>query len=290
MLQGFVVVVQYFGELDQLLQKVLHIPALDGDLARLQLNRRRQIRDAYPIQAFLKLSGERDHGPALALTLIRPALYASCPRYANPKDCGEAAAHLEQACWIWESVFGPSHPDTLSGLKQLGVLRLRQGQLSQAEALIGRYLSESKEAGRKALFESALARISLAEVQAQQDRRAEADALLQRAIADVEEVCKAADESTLAGSLQSISSVYFDMGEYAKAEELMQRAFAIFENALGPENPQTVKSFKNLATAYQHANQFDPVPADGRRFLIIPTLNGERFVMIHGAEGPSSVP
>ena len=46
------------------------------------------------------------------------------------------------------------------------------------------------------------------------------------------------------------------MGEYAKAEPLLQEALRIFQKTLGPEHPDTVVSLNNLAEVYQVMGEY----------------------------------
>jgi CHAT domain-containing protein len=50
--------------------------------------------------------------------------------------------------------------------------------------------------------------------------------------------------------LNSLALLYRDMGEYAKAEPLYQRALKIREKALGPDHPDTATALNNLAYFY----------------------------------------
>lgn len=192
----------------------------------------------------------------------------------------DAVASLEQACSIWERVFGPGHPDTLGGIRELAMLQLGQGQLSQAEGLILRYLTQVKGELEPEKFDMELARISLEPMQAGQEGRLQIVALLQRLTNHVEAAYEPIDPE-LARSLQYIAWVYSAMCEYGEAERLLQRSFAAYENVLGPEHPRTVASFNDLVDAFQRANEFGPVPPGGLRILTIPTLKGERFVFVH---------
>ena len=46
------------------------------------------------------------------------------------------------------------------------------------------------------------------------------------------------------------------MGEYAKAEPLLQEALRIRQKVLGPEHPDTAKSLNNLAALYQDMGEY----------------------------------
>ena len=46
------------------------------------------------------------------------------------------------------------------------------------------------------------------------------------------------------------------MGEYAKAEPLLQEALRICQKVLGPEHPATATSLNNLAALYQDMGEY----------------------------------
>jgi tetratricopeptide (TPR) repeat protein len=46
------------------------------------------------------------------------------------------------------------------------------------------------------------------------------------------------------------------MGEYTKAEPLLQEALQIYQQVLGPENPDTARSLNNLAALYQDMREY----------------------------------
>ncbi len=53
-----------------------------------------------------------------------------------------------------------------------------------------------------------------------------------------------------ATSVNNLASFYEDVGNYAQAEPLYQRALSIREKALGPDHPDTAQSLNNLADLY----------------------------------------
>src|SRR5262249_46342901 len=54
----------------------------------------------------------------------------------------------------------------------------------------------------------------------------------------------------VAASLNNLANLYWNLGDYAKAEPLYQRALAIRKKSLGPEHHDVAKSIHNLAVLY----------------------------------------
>jgi tetratricopeptide (TPR) repeat protein len=54
----------------------------------------------------------------------------------------------------------------------------------------------------------------------------------------------------VADSLNNLATHYVALGDYAKAEQIHQRALAIREKSLGPEHPLTARSLNNLVILY----------------------------------------
>jgi tetratricopeptide (TPR) repeat protein len=54
----------------------------------------------------------------------------------------------------------------------------------------------------------------------------------------------------------SLGKLYHAMGEYAKAEPLLQEALRIRQKVLGSEHPDTVTSLNNLAVQYQDMGEY----------------------------------
>ena len=75
------------------------------------------------------------------------------------------------------------------------------------------------------------------------------------------------EHSDVATSLNNLAGLYYNQGQYAKAEPLYQRALAIREKALGPEHPDVAQSLNNLAVLYEpKANTGRPSPFSGGRW------------------------
>jgi len=84
---------------------------------------------------------------------------------------------------------------------------------------------------------------------------AEAEPLLQRALAIAEEQVGASHPETATG-LSNLALLYHQQGRYAEAEPLLQRALAIAEEQVGASHPETATDLNNLATLYQTQGRY----------------------------------
>ena len=88
--------------------------------------------------------------------------------------------------------------------------------------------------------------IAAGETAYQAGRYAEAEKLFLAALKEAEEFGGQAPR--LAVSLYNLAVVYRDLGSYAEAEPLFQRALLNFEKALGPEHPDLATTLESYAS------------------------------------------
>lgn len=69
--------------------------------------------------------------------------------------------------------------------------------------------------------------------------------------------------------LSQTGKILSDQAEYEEAEPLLQRALLIYEQILGPEHPDTVKSLNNLAQLYQTQSRYEEAEVLWQRALSI---------------------
>ena len=55
----------------------------------------------------------------------------------------------------------------------------------------------------------------------------------------------------MATSVNNLGLLYYNQGQYAQAEPLLNRSLAIMEKALGPDHPDVAVSLENLAALYR---------------------------------------
>lgn len=94
---------------------------------------------------------------------------------------------------------------------------------------------------------------SLAAVMSAKGDFAAAEQLLKTAIEIKEEAERNSDQESLDAtiSLQDLAGLYYERGEYARAEPLRKQIIAKFEKLAGPEHPDTAGAINNTARLYR---------------------------------------
>jgi CHAT domain-containing protein len=77
------------------------------------------------------------------------------------------------------------------------------------------------------------------------------------------------EHPSFATALNSLAELYYDKGDYAKAEPLFQRALAVREKSLGPESPDVANSLNTLAELYRSSGDYVKAEPLYRRALVI---------------------
>ena len=95
------------------------------------------------------------------------------------------------------------------------------------------------------------------------------DAREKRLAADLMGQRLARRHSDVADSLSSLAVLYYNQGQYAKAEPLYHRALAIREKVLGPEHLDVANNLNNLAGLYYNQGQYPKAELLMRRALVI---------------------
>ena len=70
-------------------------------------------------------------------------------------------------------------------------------------------------------------------------------------------------------TLNNLANVYRDQGKYGEAEDLLKRALAIREQALGANHPDVAASLVNLANVYRDQGKYGEAEGLYKRALII---------------------
>jgi len=109
---------------------------------------------------------------------------------------------------------------------------------------------------------------NLAALRRDQARPAEAEALLERALAGSERVL-GPDHTGLASILNNLAALRCDQDRWDEAEGLYRRSLAIREAALGPEHPQVATALNNLALLQRDRGRLDEAEPLFRRALAI---------------------
>jgi tetratricopeptide (TPR) repeat protein len=151
-----------------------------------------------------------------------------------------------RALSVREKVFGPNHPEVARSLSDLGLLYVKEGDLSRADSLIRRALAiDSSLAGSPdvpALFNN------LGFLYFKQKKYARAEEAFERAIAATERN-RGPDDPDLVTMLGNAGTVYLADRQWRAAEESFRRALAIAERSSGPDQATSVRALTGLARA-----------------------------------------
>ena len=152
---------------------------------------------------------------------------------------------LERALSIGEKVLGPDHPDTATGLNNLGHLLQSQGDLAGARPYYERALAIREKALGPDHPDTATSLNNLGYLLREQGDPAGARPYYERALA-INEKALGPDHPDTATSLNNLGYLLREQGDPAGARPYYERALAINEKALGPDHPATATSLNNL--------------------------------------------
>jgi tetratricopeptide (TPR) repeat protein len=65
----------------------------------------------------------------------------------------------------------------------------------------------------------------------------------------------------VANSLYNLALLYYNQGQFEQAEPLFKRSMAIYEDALRPDHPKVLASFKNMAILYRKTGRIQKAEA-----------------------------
>lgn len=226
-----------YGKAEPLLQRKLAIHEADPsdhllviETLRVQADLYRDMRQFAKAELLLQRSlriGEirfsmEDNEVGITLTNLA-SLYRKMGQYAKAEPL------LQRTLQIQEKNYGKDNIFVASSLADLAGLYHEMGEYTKAEANFVRaieiYQTKLGEVDRIVRFNSGPKKDSVIIVQAQFDK----DSL----------------ESAIA--LGNLGIVYHDMGQYAKAEPLLQRKLAIYEAKFGENHPLVATSLSTLA-------------------------------------------
>jgi CHAT domain-containing protein/tetratricopeptide (TPR) repeat protein len=147
-----------------------------------------------------------------------------------------------------EKSLGSDHRDTLQSVANLAGIFLEQGRYSEGDALLlrakdgyARAETDVPELGRVVY--------NLATSYWKQDRVAEAETLATKAVSLFEKA-HGQDHHITAFAMNLVAKIYESQGRCAEAGELYERALAVAERTLGPDNFHSIVCMLNLADHY----------------------------------------
>ena len=158
-----------------------------------------------------------------------------------------------------ESVLGPGHPGTATGLNDLAAVLQAQGELAEAEPLFRRALEIYQQVLGPVHPHTATSLNNLANLLRDQGKPAEAEPLYRRAL-EIRERALGPGHPDTATSLNNLANLLRDQGKLAEAEPLLRRALEIDEKAYGPEHPEVATDLNSLANLFR--DQGKPAEAE----------------------------
>ena len=167
----------------------------------------------------------------------------------------EAIKVAQQALALAERMLGPDHPDTLSGVNDLGVFYQAQGRMGEAEPLLKRAVAGREKALGPEDPATLMSIDFLGSLYLALGRYGEAEPLLKRAVATCEKTLEQ-DHPVMILSVNNLGVLYLKEGRYGEAEPLLKRGLAGYEQGLGPDHPATLRSVNNLAVLYQGQGRY----------------------------------
>jgi tetratricopeptide (TPR) repeat protein len=203
-------------------------------------------------------------GPDLALLLARARMdYAKLLVYSG--TFAEAERLEAAGLAVHESVYPANHPDLLF-MRAGKVLRLReQGQYGQAEALARDIITRWEAAGLPRNLELARLYDLLARVLLHQGKAREAARWYEQSLRIVEALCGDGHPFLLDALIGRAGALIQD-GEFAGAEELLDRAETIILARLGREHPVLGVVLKSKCSLLQASGRKAEARRMERRF------------------------
>lgn len=170
---------------------------------------------------------------------------------AMRKISGIVAAILSLLLWTT-----PTFPQATAWEQAIaaGMMAHQEGRLAEAEQHFVAAVAEAEALGvQDPRLAGSLG--GLAAVFYTQGRYAEAESLLQRALA-IREKALGPKHPAIATSLNKLALVYFAQSRYAEAEPLYQRAVAIQEKSLRPDHPDLATTLENYSAFLRKTNRW----------------------------------
>ena len=153
-------------------------------------------------------------------------------------EYAKAEPLYQEALRIRQKVLGPEHPDTATSLNNLAVLYRHMGEYAKAEPLYQealrirrRFLGQNIPTRRPASITWPCCTRRWASTPKPNRSTRKRSGSTRRSLGQ--------NIPTRRHSLNNLAELYQAMGEYAKAEPLLQEALRIRQKVLGPEHPDT---------------------------------------------------
>ncbi|USP80604.1 hypothetical protein yc1106_07878 [Curvularia clavata] len=164
----------------------------------------------------------------------------------------EAETFLRQTLEVSKERLGERHPETLENILFLAKALEHQGQFVEAEKLFWQAIEGFGELAEDD-FRTLFAMDELATMLIAQERYEEAVQLVRQA----REVYRNIDEPGVPTTrcAKFLAYLLLDLNQHTEAMELYQQVYSGYMSCCGPENPQTIKCYEDLATLQQQMQQ-----------------------------------
>ncbi len=196
---------------------------------------------------------EQAGGPANPFLV--PAVDKLARLYQAQKRWSDAETYFKRSLAIHEAAYKEAgmqeeNPRVFSAVENLAELYMAAARYPEAEAMFQRMIATMEKFYGQDAPMLDLVHTRLGDAAKAQKRYAEAEASYQRAI-------KAAgkDNPFRDAPLVGLAEVYAAQGKYTEAEPLFQEAIAAQEEALGPENPDLVRTLEQYAALMRATNR-----------------------------------
>ena len=184
--------------------------------------------------------------------------------YAQIGDQFNAAGFLEQALKLRWARLGPGHPATAATINCLGIVQQRMGQQTNAFQLYMSALKTFADAGRTNDPVMVPLLMNLAELYQQQRDYTNALLLLLPALR-IATNSLSKWQPQFAELVHKLGSIYTGLGNPSMAEELLLVAWRLFDQAQGPDHPDTVSTLSDLSLVLLEQGLTAQALADARR-------------------------
>ncbi len=207
----------------------------------------------------LKVSTIIDRGLKEAQTLkqepeVQAELYLTLGGiYQKLGNLEKADSLLESALAQRKSLFGADHPEVAQSLVALGLLRVDQAKLDEAERLVRQGLDKTRRARPRDDAAIARATTALGKVIEARGSYDKAIPLLEEAV-KLESVAGSAP-SEQAAAIKELADAHFYAGHYDVSDSLTRRAMAMHRQILGDRHPLVADDLINLgAVQFERAH------------------------------------
>lgn len=177
-----------------------------------------------------------------------------------------AAPFLKKAHTLRLDTLGPEHPDVLTSLDSLAMVRWKQDKTQEAIALAHEVLQTRQLTLGDEHQETLWAQLHLVDYLYSDNQFEEAERLVREAIDRCERQLGNSHHQTAYG-YHDLALILNTKRQYDQAVALDRKALQGRRNSLGPDHPETLRSMHNLAWSLRNAGNLDEAESQFRQAL-----------------------